>query len=409
MNPLKILIVDDDAETSELRQLVLSAAGHSVDILAASTQAIERLENDKPDLLIVDIMMPELDGLELTKRIRQNPKLDGLKVIVMSAKAYEFDRKRAIDMGADGFIAKSIKIELLNEQIAKIVEDKMTLTYWGVRGTLPVPGHGSLRYGGNTPCVTVEFMSGRLLIFDAGTGIKALSNHLMKLGRPRLEAKILISHPHWDHINALPFFVPLYIPGNEFEIMGATQGDKSVREIIAAQMDDVYFPITLKEFGARIFFRDLRQETFTIDNDIQIETLLLSHPGYCLGYRINFKGRSICYVTDNELYLDDHPSFNPKYVADLIKFVSGADILITDTTYFDPEYKTKVDWGHSCISKVVELADAAGVKALHLFHHDPDQDDDAIDRKLATAREALAGRNSTVDCVAPAEGGIYYI
>jgi phosphoribosyl 1,2-cyclic phosphodiesterase/ActR/RegA family two-component response regulator len=409
MNPLKILIVDDDIETAELRQLVLSAAGHSVDTLTSSVKAIERLEGDKPDLLIVDIMMPEMDGLELTKRIRQNAKLAGLKIIVMSAKAYEFDRKRAIDMGADGFIPKSIKIELLNEQIAKIVEDKMTLTYWGVRGTLPVPGPGTLRYGGNTPCVTLEFQTGRMLIFDAGTGIKALSNHLMKLGRPRLEAKILISHPHWDHINALPFFVPLFIPGNEFEIMGAMHGDKTMRELIGAQMDDVYFPITLKEFGARVFFRDLRQETFTIDNDIHVETLLLSHPGYCLGYRINFKGRSICYVTDNELYLDDHPSFNPKYVADLTKFVAGADILITDTTYFDPEYKTKVDWGHSCISKVIELADAAQVKSLHLFHHDPDQDDNAIDRKLATAREALTVRNSAVECVAPGEGGIFHI
>ena len=409
MNALKILIVDDDIETAELRKLVLSTAGHSVDTLESSTRTIERLEQDKPDLLIVDIMMPDLDGLELTRRIRQNWKLADLKVIVMSAKAYEFDRKRAIDMGADGFISKSIKIELLNEQIAKIVEDKVTLTYWGVRGTLPVPGQGSLRYGGNTPCVTLEFMSGRMLIFDAGTGIKALSNHLMKLGRPRLEAKILISHPHWDHINALPFFVPLFIPGNEFEIMGATHGDKSMRELIAAQMDDVYFPITLKEFGARVFFRDLRQETFTIDGDIQIETLLLSHPGYCLGYRVNFKGRSICYVTDNELYLDDHPSFNPKYVADLTRFVASADVLITDATYFDQEYKAKIDWGHSCISKVVELADAAQVKSLHLFHHDPDQDDTAIDRKLSTAREALAARKSMVECVAPAEGGIFHI
>lgn len=409
MTSLNILIVDDDLETAELRQIVLAASGHRVEVLTSSVKAMERLEASKPDLLIVDIMMPELDGLELTKQIRRNEALAGLKIIVMSAKAYEFDRKRAIEMGADGFIPKSIKIELLNEQIAKIVENKMTLTYWGVRGTLPVPGQGSLRYGGNTPCVTVEFANGRLLIFDAGSGIKALSNHLMKLGRPRLEAKILISHPHWDHINALPFFVPLYIPGNEFEIMGAIQGDKSVREIIAAQMDDVYFPITLKEFGARIFFRDLRQESFTIDNDIRIETLLLSHPGYCLGYRVNFNGRSICYVTDNELYLDDHPSFNPKYVADLTRFVAGADILITDTTYFDQEYKTKVDWGHSCVSKVVELADTANVKSLHLFHHDPDQDDDAIDRKLATAREMLTARHSSVECIAPAEGGVFQL
>ena len=409
MNPLRILIVDDDSETAELRSVVLGAAGHSVETLGSSVQAMDQLERTRPDLLIVDIMMPELDGLELTKRVRENAKLIRLKIIVMSAKAYEFDRKRAIDMGADGFIPKLIKIELLNEQITKIVEDKMTLTYWGVRGTLPVPGHGSLRYGGNTPCVTLEFMSGRMLIFDAGSGIKALSNHLMKLGRPRLEAKILITHSHWDHINALPFFVPLFIPGNEFEIMGATQGDKSVRQIIAAQMDDVYFPITLKEFGARVFFRDLRQETFTIDNDIQIETLLLSHPGYCLGYRVTFKGRSVCYVTDNELYLDDHPSYNAKYVADLTKFVSNADVLITDTTYFDQEYKSKVDWGHSCVSKVVELADAAKVKSLHLFHHDPDQDDDAIDKKLALARDALSDRNSAIECIAPAEGGIFLI
>ena len=409
MRPLTILIVDDDEISAELRALVLGAAGHQVEYLTSSIKAMERLDRDPPDLLIADIMMPELDGLELTKRIRQNPRLNDMKIIVMSAKAYEFDRKRAIEMGADGFISKSIRIELLEEQILKIVEDKMTLTYWGVHGTLPVPGAGTIRYGGNTSCITLEFMSGRMLIFDAGTGIKALSNHLMKLGRPRLEAKILISHPHWDHINALPFFAPLFIPGNEFEILGATHGDKSMRELIAAQMDDVYFPITLKEFGARVFFRDLRQETFTIDDTIQIETLLLSHPGYCLGYRVNFKGRSICYVTDNELYFDDHPSFNPKFVADLTRFVSGTDILITDCTYFDAEYRTKIDWGHSCVSKVVELAHAAKVKSLHLFHHDPDHDDAAIDRKLEAAKTALGAMNSSVECLAPAEGGVFLI
>ena len=409
MTPLDILIVDDDTDTAELRAMVLGAAGHRVECMSSSPQALALIERKPPDLVIADIMMPELDGLELTKIVRQNANLSNVKIIIMSAKAYEFDRKRAVEMGADGFIPKSIRIELLKDQITKIVEDKMTLTYWGVRGTLPVPGPGTLRYGGNTPCVTLEFMSGRMLIFDAGTGIKALSNHLMKLGKPRLEAKILISHPHWDHINALPFFVPLFIPGNEFEILGATHGDKSMRELIAAQMDDVYFPITLKEFGARVFFRDLRQESFALDDTINIQTLLLSHPGYCLGYRVNFKGRSVCYVTDNELYLDDHPSFNPKYVADLTRFVSGADVLITDCTYFDQEYRGKVDWGHSSIGKVVELADAAQVKALHLFHHDPDQDDDAIDRKLATAREALSARKSSVECLAPAEGGIFQI
>jgi ribonuclease BN (tRNA processing enzyme) len=164
----------------------------------------------------------------------------------------------------------------------------------------------------------------------------------------------------------------------------------------------------VKEFGARVLFRDLRQESLAFD-DIAIDTLLLSHPGYCLGYRITYKGRSVCYITDNELYLDDHPSYNPRYVADLTRFVAGADVLITDCTYFDAEYRTKVDWGHSCISKVTELAAAAGVKELHLFHHDPDQNDDAIDRKLAEAKAALTQRGSAVACLAPAEGDRFRI
>jgi phosphoribosyl 1,2-cyclic phosphodiesterase len=225
----------------------------------------------------------------------------------------------------------------------------------------------------------------------------------MKQGRPRLEAKIFISHPHWDHINALPFFAPLFVPGNEFEILGAANGDKSMRDLISAQMDGLYFPITLKEFGARVFFRDLRQESIAFD-DIVVDTMLLSHPGYCLGYRVRYNGRTICYITDNELYLNDHPAYNARYESELIRFVARADVLITDCTYFDAEYKAKVDWGHSCISKVAELAAAAEVKQLHLFHHDPDQDDTAIDRKLAEAKGMLAGFGSAVDCLAPAEG-----
>jgi phosphoribosyl 1,2-cyclic phosphodiesterase len=405
---LSILIVDDDEETAELCALVLRAAGHRVEVLTDSAQAMTRLLADTPDLMLVDIMMPGLDGLELTRLVRAEPRLRALQVIVCSAKAYEFDRKRALEMGANGFIRKPINPEALDGQIKSIVEDKVTLTYWGVRGTLPVPGPGALRYGGNTPCITMEFINGRLFIFDAGTGIKALSNHLMKQGRPRLEAKIFISHPHWDHINALPFFAPLFIPGNEFEILGATHGDKSMRDLISAQMDGVYFPITLKEFGARVFFRDLRQESLAFD-DIAVDTMLLSHPGYCLGYRVRYGGRTICYITDNELYLNDHPAYNARYESELVRFVARADVLITDCTYFDAEYKAKVDWGHSCVSKVAALAAAAEVKQLHLFHHDPDQDDAAIDRKLADAKSALAGYGSPVDCLAPAEGTRFHI
>jgi phosphoribosyl 1,2-cyclic phosphodiesterase len=244
------------------------------------------------------------------------------------------------------------------------------------------------------------------LIFDAGSGIKKLANHLMNTRPGRLAAKIFISHPHWDHINALPFFAPLYIPGNEIEIMGTTHGDADTHKTISAQMDDVYFPVTIREFGARVFFRDLGEENFDVGG-FHINTILLSHPGNCLGYRVNYEGRSICYITDNELFPEDSPSHNPEFIRHLTEFVKSADILIADTTYLDEEYPSKTGWGHSCVREVAALAHAANVKKLHLFHHDPDQDDAAIDRKLAEAKSHLAALGSRVECVCPAEGNSY--
>ena len=256
--------------------------------------------------------------------------------------------------------------------------------------------------------MTLEFAKGQFFIFDAGSGIKSLSDHLMAERKGKLEPKIFISHPHWDHINALPFFVPLYVQGNEFEVLGASHGDITVRELISAQMDGIYFPITMKEFGAHVYFRNLMEETISIDN-ITVKTMLLNHPGYCLGYRIEYKEQSICYITDNELYLDSSEFYNPYYVKRLTKFIGDTDVLITDCTYMDDEYESKVGWGHSCISKVIQLADEARVKKLYLFHHDPNQNDDAIDVKFKTAQEMLKKRKSETEVIAPQSGDLFRI
>jgi phosphoribosyl 1,2-cyclic phosphodiesterase len=246
-------------------------------------------------------------------------------------------------------------------------------------------------------------------VFDAGSGIKNLSNALMAKAEKRIQGKILISHPHWDHINALPFFAPLYVPGNDFEIIGAEQSGVTVRDFVTAQMDGVYFPITIREFGARVEFRDLREGSYKIAG-LDVETLLLSHPGNCLGYRINHAGRSVCYITDNELFLPDSPYFSQEYEDRLSKFVEGADALITDTTYTDEQYPRFVGFGHSSVSQVASLAARAQVKTLYLFHHDPDQSDDDIDRKLDSVREALMKNGGdSVNCVAPAEGDAIFV
>jgi len=360
------------------------------------------IKTGQPDCLIVDIMMPEMDGLELCRKVKSDPDTAHIRVIVLSAKTYEFDRSRAREMGAEGYLTKPIKLDTFVAELDGLLGNSLTATFWGVRGTLPVPGESSLRYGGNTSCVAVQCGNAPLMIFDAGSGIKALSDHMMGM-KERITAKIFISHPHWDHINALPFFVPLYIPGNEFEILGARHGDTTMRELMSAQMDGIYFPITIREFGARVFFRDLGEETIEFD-DIKVKTMLLSHPGNCLGYRIDYQGKSICYITDNEMFNPGEPGHNPGYIQRLADFCRGADALITDTTYTDAQYPSKAGWGHSSVGQVAELAARAEVDTLYLFHHDPDQNDDAIDAKLDEMKTALTMLGSDVKCLAPGEG-----
>jgi CheY-like chemotaxis protein len=398
---IKIMVIDDDPSMIALETALLEAAGHDVTALQSTEDVLAKIKGQAPDCVLTDIMMPGIDGMQLLKQIRDEPALSATKVIMVSAKTFEYDQRAAMQLGADSFITKPIDEDSFAGQIEDILADQMQMSFWGVRGTLPVSGQRSLRYGGNTSCVSLDFPRGQQFIFDAGSGIKEYSNALMA-AQTKMNAKIFISHPHWDHINALPFFVPLYIPGNEFEVLGAAHPHITMRELIAAQMDDVYFPITMKEFGSRIYFRDLNEGEYEIDG-ISVKTLLLSHPGNCLGYRIDYGEHSFCYITDNELFLPGDASHNPHYVERLTKFVAGADALITDTTYTDAEYQSKIGWGHSCISQVVNLAHEAAVKTLYLFHHDPDQDDDAIDAKHARAAALLDERNSSTQLVSPNE------
>ena len=298
---LNIHIVDDDPDVLVVVRALLEDYKANVKTNTSSKKALGEIIEDQPDLVILDLMMPEMDGLDMCRLLREEADLAAMKIVIFSGKSYEQDQQRAFSFGADGYLTKPLITDEFIAKLQDIVEEKVEVTYWGVRGTLPVPGEGSLRYGGNTMCTSIQFPKDNLFILDAGSGIKPLSDYLLGQQREALHAKIFISHPHWDHINALPFFVPLYIPGNEFEIFGASHGHVTMRELISAQMDGVYFPIRIKEFAARTYFRDLKEEEFRI-NDILVKTMLLSHPGTCLGYRMEYKHRSVCYITDNELF-----------------------------------------------------------------------------------------------------------
>jgi phosphoribosyl 1,2-cyclic phosphodiesterase len=400
---MKFFVVDDDPDSLALVTRLLTGAGHEVVVRGSSVEALRDIPDMRPDCVITDVMMPVMDGFELTRELRRRPELAAMKIVVLSAKTYDFDRRRAKEMGADGYITKPINRDTFMQGIGELVTDQIAVNYWGVHGTLPVPGEAYNRYGGNTPCVSVEVGGEPLYVFDCGSGIKKLSDRVMQTPTERFSCRIFISHTHWDHINTVPFFAPLYLRGNQIEIFGPYQGDLTIERAISAQMESVYFPVTVREFGARLMFRDLREERLEF-GPVRVDTMLLRHPGYCLGYRLSCRGRSVCYITDNELYLPTDARHDARYVERLADFVRGADVLITDTTYRDHEYPSKVDWGHSCVSQVADLAARAEVKRLHLFHHDPDQTDADIDLKLEETRKALAQLGSKVQCEAPAEG-----
>ncbi len=271
-----------------------------------------------------------------------------------------------------------------------------TVRFWGTRGSIPTPGPLTARYGGNTACVSIGAPHGRLLILDAGSGLRPLGHDLMNRRDGALQADFLITHTHWDHIQGLPFFKPLSEAGNSFRVYGAAQGGLPLEQILRRQMDPMVFPVPLEAFAARIEVREIGEGRLELE-DFHVSAIRLRHPGTTLGYRISPPGRNrdLAYVTDNELGPGGSYPVGPDWRARLIKFLEGADTLIHDAMYMDQIIGARRGWGHSTPTQAVELAAEAGVRTLILFHHEPENDDDALDALLADtvrhARKAAPG------------------
>jgi phosphoribosyl 1,2-cyclic phosphodiesterase/CheY-like chemotaxis protein len=283
----------------------------------------------------------------------------------------------------------------------------MRVKFWGTRGSIAKPGPSTIRYGGNTSCVEVRSARGTLVLLDCGTGGHALGRKLMSDGALPLRGSILISHTHWDHIQGIPFFEPLFARGNEWDIYGPAGQRESLREALAGQMRYTYFPITLDQCTAKIRYHDLVEGTFAID-DIEVSARYLNHPALTLGYRLQADGATVVYACDHE----PHSPMLATGDGDLsgedlrhAEFIDGADLLIHDAQYTAEEYPEKVGWGHSPVEYAVRLGQRARVRRVALTHHDPFRDDDAIDRLVASVRQ----NSSALDVFAACEGQIVEI
>ncbi len=259
----------------------------------------------------------------------------------------------------------------------------LSVRFWGVRGSIACPGPAYVRYGGNTSCVEVR-CGPHLLIFDGGTGLRPLGEAL-KAGGP-VEADLFFSHSHLDHVVGVPFFHTLFEPENRIRLWaGHLKPERGVRDVICALMTAPLFPVPVEIFSARTEFLDFAAgETLTPKPGVVLRTIALNHPNGSTGYRVDYAGKSVCYVTDTE-----HEPGRPD--ARIVDFIRGTDLFIYDATYTDEEYPRYATWGHSTWEEGVRLAKAARVKTLALFHHDPSHDDGAMDRIAAAAAAALPG------------------
>ncbi len=426
-----VLIIEDDADNRTTLAQLFATDGWKVLEANDGDTGLELALHNRPELILCDLLMPKLNGFQVCRSIREQ--LQPTKIIVLSGRDYGVDRTSALQAGADEYLLKPITWELLSSAIDRLLPEiprrprpkaaavhesvPARIRLWGVRGSIPVPGKSTVRYGGNTSCVEVR-ADGEIIVLDAGSGIRLLGLALDKEFGPRsMKLTLLISHTHWDHIQGLPFFSPAYNRKNLIRVLGYEGARAGLAKILASQMETPFFPVSLRELPSHLAIEELKEMEFQIGN-VEVRSKFSNHPGICAGYRLFTSSGSIAYFPDSEPYEqlkqqlasrdgiseDEARDFATAERTKMVEFIQGCDLAILDTQYTDEEYAQHIGWGHSSLSSVVSLALDAEVRQLLLFHHDPNHDDEMIDKMVEHARALVKKSGKTLEVDGAREG-----
>ncbi len=280
------------------------------------------------------------------------------------------------------------------------------VTFGGTRGSIPTLGRATEKYGGNTPCVSIIYKDTNIII-DAGSGIRnfglEVTDGSLGLDNGNLSMHLFVSHTHWDHIQGMPFFVPMYVGGNKFIIYGSPKKEGFLHKILSDQMDADYFPVGMAALAGDLSIKELSDEKLELGEVVVDWQEQVFHPGGCVRYRFSINGEKIVYASDVEIDCMFRPKENTpdlgKMTVEYMEFIEGADLFIADGQYTDEEHESKIGWGHSSIPLVIDVAHRAKVKQVALFHHDPIHSDKFFNDLWAKYNPNVFKENSPNECV----------
>lgn len=404
----KILIADPSSSLLDAITSDKEASHYHITTVQTGPECLKKIKEVSPQLVIMDLLISHIHAIEILKVIKSQFPSPALGVIITSYHPMIQNYQAALEKGANYFLIKPFKVCELFALIALFFQKGLKpvpfamkgaaipeesacyhpslsprhayLHFWGTRGSCPVAGPEYVNYGGNTSCLEIRYGKD-VIIIDAGTGIRKLGTTIDLQDNQTLH--LFISHTHWDHITGFPFFRPLYKKTCNVIVWAPVGFEKSTKELFTSMLAYAYFPVRLDEMKAQVTFKELRDDNAISIGEVVISSHFTNHPGPTLGFKIKVPGKTIGYITDNEVLLGyhghpsdihaKHPLLQPHL--SLIAFLKGCDLIIHEAQYLPEEYYRKTGWGHSSVSNATVLLKHTGCKHWIVTHHDPNHKD----------------------------------